>query len=154
MWCGWLDLKCRSGPVWVGFQYTFEANLEPLFMTKMSKNRRVSLASTSIVNLMIGLRLLRWWWNCCNLAAPCGQTTSVVNVSEPFSVFVVCCMDRLCGLVVRVSGYRSRGPGFDSRTYQIFWQVRGLERGPLSLVITSEELLEKRSSGSGLENRD
>jgi hypothetical protein len=23
--------------------------------------------------------------------------------------------DRLCGLVVRVPGYRSRGPGFDSR---------------------------------------
>jgi hypothetical protein len=54
--------------------------------------------------------------------------------------------------VVRVSGYRSRGPRFDSRPYQIFWQVRGLERGPLSLVITTEELLEKRSSGSGLEN--
>jgi hypothetical protein len=25
---------------------------------------------------------------------------------------------RLCGLVVRVSGYRSRGPGFDSQPYQ------------------------------------
>jgi hypothetical protein len=32
----------------------------------------------------------------------------------------------------------------------------GLERGPLSLVSTIEELLEKKkkSSGSGLENRD
>jgi len=29
-------------------------------------------------------------------------------------------MDRLCGLVVRVSGYRYRGPGFDPRRYQIF----------------------------------
>ena len=29
-------------------------------------------------------------------------------------------MDRLCGLVVRVSGYRYRGLGFDSRRYQIF----------------------------------
>jgi len=26
----------------------------------------------------------------------------------------------LCGLVVRVSGYRYRGPGFDPRRYQIF----------------------------------
>jgi len=42
--------------------------------------------------------------------------------------------DRLCGLVVRVSGYRYRGPGFDPRCYQIFWVVVGLERGPLSLV--------------------
>ena len=29
-------------------------------------------------------------------------------------------MDRLCGLVVSVSGYRYRGPGFDPRRYQIF----------------------------------
>jgi hypothetical protein len=28
--------------------------------------------------------------------------------------------DRLCGLAVRVSGYRYRGLGFDSRRYQIF----------------------------------
>ena len=28
--------------------------------------------------------------------------------------------DRLCGLVVRASGYRYRGPGFDPRRYQIF----------------------------------
>jgi hypothetical protein len=28
--------------------------------------------------------------------------------------------DLLCGLVVRVPGYRSRGPGFYSRRYQIF----------------------------------
>jgi hypothetical protein len=27
---------------------------------------------------------------------------------------------RPCGPVVRVSGYRSRGPGLDSRPYQIF----------------------------------
>ena len=29
-------------------------------------------------------------------------------------------VDRLYGLVVRVSGYRYRGPGFDPRRYQIF----------------------------------
>jgi len=42
--------------------------------------------------------------------------------------------DRLCGLVVRVSGYRYRGLGFDSRRYEIFWVAVGLERGTLSLV--------------------
>jgi hypothetical protein len=62
--------------------------------------------------------------------------------------------DSLYGLVVRVSGYRSRGPGFDSRRYQIFWEVVELERGPLSLVRITEELLEWKSSGSGLENWD
>jgi hypothetical protein len=58
--------------------------------------------------------------------------------------------DRFCGLVVRVPGYRFRGPGF----YQIFSEVVGPERGPLSLVRIIEELLEWKSSGSGLENRN
>jgi hypothetical protein len=29
-------------------------------------------------------------------------------------------IDRLCGLLLRVPGYRSRGPEFDSRRYLIF----------------------------------
>jgi hypothetical protein len=41
--------------------------------------------------------------------------------------------------------------GFDSRRYQIFWEVVGLERGALSLVSTVEELLGRKSSGSGVE---
>jgi hypothetical protein len=43
--------------------------------------------------------------------------------------------------------------GFDSRRYQIVREVVGLERGPLSLVSTIEELLgkKKKSRGSGLE---
>jgi hypothetical protein len=53
-------------------------------------------------------------------------------------------INRLCDLVVRVSDYTSRGPRFDSRHYQIFWEVMGLERGPLNLVSTTEELLEKK----------
>jgi hypothetical protein len=44
-------------------------------------------------------------------------------------------------------------PGLDSRRYQIFWEVVGLEQGPLSLVITIEELLERKNSSSALENR-
>jgi hypothetical protein len=42
---------------------------------------------------------------------------------------------------------------FDSRRYQIFWEVVGLEWGPLSLVRKIEELF-RENSGSGLENRD
>jgi hypothetical protein len=41
---------------------------------------------------------------------------------------------------------------FDSRRYQIFWEVVGLERGLLSLVSTIEELLWRKSNGSCLEN--
>jgi hypothetical protein len=51
------------------------------------------------------------------------------------------------------SAYRSRGPGFDSRRYQMFWGVMGLERGPLSLMRIIEELFQGTSSSS-LENRD
>jgi hypothetical protein len=38
---------------------------------------------------------------------------------------------------------------FDSRPYQILWEVVGLERGSLSLVSTIEELLERENSGPG-----
>jgi hypothetical protein len=44
--------------------------------------------------------------------------------------------------------------GFDSRRYQIFWELVGLERGPLSLVSTIEELLERKNCGHGLEIRE
>jgi hypothetical protein len=50
--------------------------------------------------------------------------------------------------------YRSKGPGFDFRRYQIFREVVGLERSAFSLVSTIEELLGRNSSGSGLENRE
>jgi hypothetical protein len=51
-------------------------------------------------------------------------------------------IDRLCGLVVGVPGYRSRDPGLDSRRYEIFSKVMGLEQGTLNLVRITEELLE------------
>jgi hypothetical protein len=53
--------------------------------------------------------------------------------------------------VVRALGYRSGGPGSIPGTTRK--EVVGLERGPLSLVSTNEELLDSKSSGSCLENR-
>jgi hypothetical protein len=50
--------------------------------------------------------------------------------------------DRLCGLVVRVLGYRSGGPGSIAGTTRKK-RAMGLERGPLSLVSTTEELLDR-----------
>jgi hypothetical protein len=42
------------------------------------------------------------------------------------------------------SWLRIQGCGFDSRRYQIFCEVVGLERGPLSLVSTIQELLGRK----------
>jgi hypothetical protein len=50
-------------------------------------------------------------------------------------------MDNLCDLVVRILGYRSGGPGSIPGTTRKK-EVLGLERGPLSLVSTTEELLD------------
>jgi hypothetical protein len=47
---------------------------------------------------------------------------------------------------------RIQRAGVDSWRYQIFWEVVGLEQGPLSLS-TIEELLGRKSSCSGLEYR-
>jgi hypothetical protein len=52
--------------------------------------------------------------------------------------------DRLCGLVVRVVGYRSWGPGSIPGTTIKKKKVVGLERGPFSLVSTTEELLDRK----------
>jgi hypothetical protein len=52
-------------------------------------------------------------------------------------------LDRLCDLVVRVLDYRSGGPGSISGTTRRN-KVVSLERGPLSLVSTTEELLDRK----------
>jgi hypothetical protein len=66
--------------------------------------------------------------------------------------------EKSCDSTVRIVVCKSHAllqiqrSGFDSRCYQIFWEVVGLERGPLSLVSTTEELLERKSSSSGIES--
>jgi hypothetical protein len=62
--------------------------------------------------------------------------------------------DRLCGLVVRVPGYRSIGQDSIPDATRFFLEVVGLKRGPLSLVSTNEELFGRKRRGSGLESRD
>jgi hypothetical protein len=59
---------------------------------------------------------------------------------------------RLCGLEVRVPGYISRGPGSIPGTTRK--KIMGLERGPLSLVSKTEELLDRKVAGSCLKNRE
>jgi hypothetical protein len=61
-------------------------------------------------------------------------------------------MDRLSGLVFRVPGYRSRGPG--SIPALPYFLRSSLQRGPLSLVSTIEEILGRKRIGSGLENQE
>jgi hypothetical protein len=45
--------------------------------------------------------------------------------------------------------YRCRGPGFDSWALQRKIKVVGLERGALSLVSTTEELLDRKVAAPG-----
>jgi hypothetical protein len=41
----------------------------------------------------------------------------IIKAAVAIIVVVAVIVDRLCGLVVTVSGYRSSGPGFDSWRY-------------------------------------
>jgi hypothetical protein len=94
------------------------------------------------------------------------------NITWPSSTFVfrtkasICTTLLLCDKHFKLSlllysfhfsyvpGYRSGCPGFDSRTLQGKKKVVDLERGPLSLVNTTEVLLWRNSIGFGLESRE
>jgi hypothetical protein len=67
---------------------------------------------------------------------------TTANVTDLFKLYSNC--DRLRGLVVRVLGYRSGGLGSIPGTTKKKKKVVGLERGPLSLVSTTEELLDRK----------
>jgi hypothetical protein len=77
--------------------------------------------------------------------------SNVIQITLFFLTYLM--VDRLCGLVVRVLDYRSGGPGSIPGTTRFSGkkkkkkkgkQVVGLERGPLSLVSTTEELLDRK----------
>jgi hypothetical protein len=78
-----------------------------------------------------------------------GHSVGIVRSQTQATEFVllICIYDRLRGLVVRVLGYRSGGPGSIPGTTRFSEKkkpVVGLERGPLSFVSTSEELLDRK----------
>jgi hypothetical protein len=66
-------------------------------------------------------------------------TNTVGHVKRDLGIFNG---DRLCGLVVRVLGYKTGGPGSIPGTTRT--KVVSLERGPLSLGSTTEELLDRK----------
>jgi hypothetical protein len=78
-------------------------------------------------------------WDCWEIGFLRVRVTAVqMNLKN-----VSCPCDRLCRLVVRVPGYRSGGTEFDSRAlHGKKKKVVGLERGPLSVASTTEELTE------------
>jgi hypothetical protein len=63
-------------------------------------------------------------------------------------------VDRLCGLVVRVPGYISKCPGSSPGATRFSHRSSRSGTDPLSLVSTTEELLGRKSSSFGLENRE
>jgi hypothetical protein len=65
-----------------------------------------------------------------------------ILMSSEVNLICLILSDRLCGLVVRVLCYRYGGPGSIPGT--IRKKVMGLERGSLSLVSTTEELLDRK----------
>jgi hypothetical protein len=54
------------------------------------------------------------------MSAPAGNGTTVHRLSSLYLSRYIDWSDRLCGLMVTVTGSRSRNPGFDSWRYQSF----------------------------------
>jgi hypothetical protein len=86
------------------------------------------------------------------------QLLNIFNIFLVFEVYLrgplslVSTIDRLCGLVVRVPGYRSRDPASipgTTRFSEKYWVWNGVH----SLRSTTEELLGRNTSGSGIEIR-
>jgi hypothetical protein len=104
---------------------------------------------TEFHTLLVSVRV-DWMWSVSSILIHLFDFYLNVLIFIKTWIIISCLPDRLYGLVVTVPDYKFKGPGSDSRRYKIFWEVVGLEQGPLSLVSTIEELLGRNSSGFGL----
>jgi hypothetical protein len=80
---------------------------------------------------------------------PFAPLPMLLNVQTFYSNRPIICM---YGYKLRVLGYRSGVPGLIPGPNNK--KVVGLERGPLRLVSTNEELFDRKVAGSCLENRE
>jgi hypothetical protein len=123
-----------------------------LFAVRWHDNGLYFHLNVSSRKIVIGFR---WRWLGTGEGIPPLPTLNSIFVEFKFYLYVCVCRpgpplwssDQSTWLQLQ----RSR---FDSRRYQIFGEAMGLERGPLNLVSATEELLGRKSSCSGLENRD
>jgi hypothetical protein len=77
-------------------------------------------------------------YKCADYAANIGRSFRAIDFMNDYNKL----FDRFCGLVVRVLGYRSGGPGSILGTSRK--KVVGLEWGLLSLVSTTEGLFDRK----------
>jgi hypothetical protein len=94
----------------------------------MRQQNRLNLSNSSVLRDFMKINLLDFC---------VGSSSASKHLS-----FLLLLFDRFRGLVVRVLGYRSGGPGSIPGTTRK--KVVGLERGPLSLVSTTEDILYRK----------
>jgi hypothetical protein len=80
------------------------------------------------------------------------QDTSVVTIRS--RILKVLAANLVHDTDYTVREFPVQRSGFDSRRYQIFREVVGLERDRLSLVNATDDLLGRKSGRSGLDNRE
>jgi hypothetical protein len=107
--------------------------------------------SEAITHIPIVRRSVKWKWAQSLAVNPEVCICSSVQWSYVFKYHQYCHVWRrlTTAFLIQWSEFLATHAGFDSRSDHIFWEVVGMERGPLSFVRITEELLDWKSSGSG-----